>query len=33
MEVMMRYNPLYYVVFGLIALFTGWVIMGIFLAA
>lgn len=29
----MRYNPLYYIVFGLIALFTGWVFMGVFLAA
>jgi hypothetical protein len=29
----MRYNPLYFVVFGLIALFTGWVFMGVFLAA
>lgn len=29
----MRYNPLYFVVFGLIALLTGWIVMGIFLAA
>lgn len=29
----MRYNPLYYIVFGLLALFTGWVVMGVFLAA
>jgi hypothetical protein len=29
----MRYNPLYFVVFGLIALFTGWLAMGVFLAA
>lgn len=29
----MRYNPLYYVVFGLIALLAGWMVLGVFLAA
>lgn len=32
-EAKMRYNPLYYIVFGLIALLMGWMLMGIFLAA
>lgn len=28
----MKFNPLYFVVFGLIALFSGWVVLGTLLA-